>query len=96
MKQYRHGDLLIVEVPICPKGTLLDHRILAHGEATGHAHRIDERAELRETDGQLYVRVEREARLTHEEHATITLPQGYYRVVRQREYTPAAPRWVED
>lgn len=96
MKQYRHGDLLIMEVPLCPKGTLLDHRILAHGEATGHAHRVDERAELREQDGQLFLRVSQETRLTHEEHATITLPQGYYRVVRQREYTPASPRYVED
>ena len=41
MKPYRNGDLLIVEVPFCPQGALLDHRILAHGEATGHAHRVD-------------------------------------------------------
>ena len=95
MKQYRHGDLLIVEVPVCPAGVPHPERILAHGEATGHAHRIDD-AQLYEYDGTLYFRVARDARLTHEEHATITLPSGSYRVVRQREYVPSSTRWVED
>lgn len=34
--------------------------------------------------------------LTHQEHATITVDPGAYRVVRQREYTPVAPVRVVD
>jgi hypothetical protein len=32
------------------------------------------------------------ARVVHEEHGAISLPRGWYRVVRQREYTPGAVR----
>jgi hypothetical protein len=32
----------------------------------------------------------------HEEHGAIPLPRGWYRVVRQREYTPGAVRIVAD
>ena len=35
-------------------------------------------------------------RLMHEEHAPITLPKGWYRVIRQREYVPGAVRVVAD
>ena len=34
--------------------------------------------------------------LQHEEHGQIDLDPGVYRVSRQREYTPSAPRWVLD
>ena len=36
------------------------------------------------------------ADLIHEEHATITLPQGIYLVWMQREYSPEAIRRVID
>ena len=32
----------------------------------------------------------------HEEHGAITLPKGWFRVVRQREYVPGAVRPVAD
>jgi hypothetical protein len=35
-------------------------------------------------------------RVVHEEHAVVTLPAGWYRVVRQREYVPGAVRLVAD
>lgn len=38
----------------------------------------------------------RAAELRHEEHGTIVLPRGTYRVVRQREYSPEAIRAVAD
>ena len=34
--------------------------------------------------------------LKHDEHSTIELPQGNYRVTRQREYSPTAIRNVAD
>jgi hypothetical protein len=32
----------------------------------------------------------------HQEHATIAVPAGNYRVIRQREYSPERIRRVED
>ena len=34
--------------------------------------------------------------VVHEEHATITLSSGYYRVWRQREYSPEEIRVIRD
>jgi hypothetical protein len=34
--------------------------------------------------------------LVHEEHATITIDPGVYRVQRMREYAPEAPRRLAD
>ena len=36
------------------------------------------------------------AAVTHDEHATIMLPPGAYRVIRQREYAPEEVRYVAD
>jgi hypothetical protein len=36
------------------------------------------------------------ALLTHDEHATIEVPKGFYEVVIQREYSPSQIRRVED
>lgn len=38
----------------------------------------------------------RAAELRHDEHQTIVLPRGTYRVIRQREYSPEAIRQVAD
>ena len=43
-----------------------------------------------------FLSVEAEVALTHDEHATITLPPGQYRVRRQREFAPEAPVYVTD
>lgn len=83
--------------------------VLAHGEITGHHHAIaDERAELLAPDGSEFVTVDEAAELyllvhgtepvalVHEEHATITVAPGAYKVVRQREYQPEQIRRVAD
>jgi hypothetical protein len=45
----------------------------------------------------LYLRVLAErATVVHQEHGPIVLPQGAYRVWRQREYTPQGIRRVVD
>jgi hypothetical protein len=83
--------------------------VLAYGEATGHAHVVTAVDPSATVDAELlirpddqrdlevrFLRVEREARLVHDEHATIPLDPGVYRVVRQREYAPEAIRNVAD
>ena len=90
----RQGDVLLVAVPAIPADAVRQARhgrlVLAEGEATGHAHAIAEpdAREFRVGD-ERFVLVRSAAQLIHEEHATIDLPPGAYRVVIQREYVPA-------
>jgi hypothetical protein len=65
---------------------------------TGHTHRVEPRdaAELFESAGMLFLRVRAPARVVHEEHAPIALDPGTYRVWRQREYSPAEIRTIQD
>jgi hypothetical protein len=97
---YRHGDVLLAAVPVLPANAKpMAGLILAHGELTGHAHRIREAgaAQLFAQGGFTYLRVTAaKATLVHEEHRPIELPTGVYRVWQQREYTPTAIRTVLD
>lgn len=86
--------------------------VLAHGEVTGHAHVVLSGKETGRTKGTVEFEEFREneqapaaqilkvkgraAELRHEEHGTIVLPRGTYRVIRQREYSPAEIRQVAD
>lgn len=102
---YRQGDVLIVPADRVPADQKRQPRdagrvVLAYGEVTGHAHAIrDVGAELYGSDLDarfLEVLAEGGVELVHEEHATITIPPGAYRVIRQREYSPESERWVAD
>lgn len=99
--QYRHGDVMVerIEKPDGELGRSLPHTTLAHGEVTGHSHRISERgaAKLyqRPMDFILEVTADK-ATLVHEEHGPIELAPGFYRVWRQREYSPERIRLVAD
>ncbi len=98
---YRQGDVLIRRIKSLPtqKAQPRLTGILAYGEVTGHAHRIEDltHAEVLELAEGLYLRVGAEGvRIVHEEHAPVTLPAGNYQVEIQREYTPAEIRNVAD
>lgn len=90
---WRQGDIFIERVFSVPAGAVIQaDLVLAEGEITGHSHRVDhpDTANLFEADGQFYLQVIADrADVIHEEHGTITLPRGMYRVWRQREYDPA-------
>ena len=105
MNQYRQGDVLLIRVAKAPR--LARHIkakpgriVLAEGETTGHAHRLEvELADLLEdATGRRFVEMPVPGRLVHEEHGAIDVPAGVYEVVRQREYVPEshAPRPVAD
>lgn len=109
MKQYRQGDVLIERVEAAELGQKVKRDngrvVLAYGEVTGHAHAIADRgAELYEPKQDtenlqvrfLRVLAEGGVDLRHEEHSTITIPKGDYRITRQREYAPEAIRNVAD
>jgi len=97
---FRHGDVLVMAVPEIPAhAKRRNHLVLAHGEMSGHSHRIAERgaAEVYELTGETYLRVlSQPATLVHDEHAAIPLPVGTYRFWKQREYTPQAIREIRD
>ena len=97
MECYRQGDVLVVRISDVPESAFPVPRedgrlVLARGEATGHAHVIDDqRAALvspAEAEELFLLVYADEVLLEHDEHDPISLPEGKYRVVRQREYSP--------
>lgn len=103
---YRQGDVLILPLDeeAAPAAILglspvaRDARgrlVLALGEVTGHAHAVVGPGELYRSADPLApgcLHVPSGARVVHEEHGAISLPRGWYRVMRQREYVPGAFR----
>src|SRR5437763_4249765 len=99
----RQGDLLLVPVAAVPERArrLRSGRlVLLTGEATGHAHVVeDERASLHGWSSLRYLQVvgARPALLVHEEHDPLPVSPGVYEVRRQREDVPQrSARWVAD
>lgn len=105
MKQFqiRQGDVMLEKIKILPanikpvnaeNGRL----IIARGEVTGHCHAVEERAGnmFVGEDGRIFLSVEHDTEIVHEEHGTIELPEGIYVYTPQREYTPEAVRNVAD
>ncbi len=84
---WQQGDVLIQRVSEV-KGKKLNHLCLAKGEVTGHYHEITKGdTELYEHEGTMFLKVKsEEAELTHQEHNTITLPKGDYKIGRVQEY----------
>jgi hypothetical protein len=103
---FRQGDVLIVPVAALPAKLKPVKRengrvILAHGEVTGHAHAIKNKRAALFRDPKLaaifmHVSGDAPVALEHDEHDTISVPPGDYRVIRQREYHPEEIRNVAD
>lgn len=82
--------------------------VLAYGEVTGHCHAmVEPDVALLEREvvlpggtkeKQMFLRVgaPKGAKLTHQEHSTVTVPPGTYTVKRQREYSRGEVRQVLD
>ncbi|MEV0159723.1 hypothetical protein ACGFJC_50395 [Nonomuraea fuscirosea] len=93
---YRQGDILLMPIPeeTAPVVSLSQPRdargrlVLSYGEGTGHAHAIPGPGTL--SRGFLHLPVG--GRLVHEEHAAISLPKGWYRVIRQPKDVPGPHR----
>ena len=100
MECWRQGDVLLIRVDKIPEGlTKAKDLVLAHGEVTGHAHRILSRKGVARwvAERLQYLEITRpKALLKHEEHATVELPAGKYEVLIQVEYSPGALRSVVD
>jgi hypothetical protein len=97
---------------VAPSGTIEENvegaaLVLAEGEESGHRHAIRERVTMfrddrlaRDIPEGLYIGHVQVgsayARVTHEEHAPLTLPRGTYRIRRQRELGPRDARVLAD
>lgn len=95
----RHGDILLIPRSAPETGThgqSGERLVLAEGEATGHAHVLEGLSTAVRVRRQAYVHVMEPAMLRHEEHRHVEVPPGWYEIVRQRVYTPQAPRTVAD
>ena len=88
MKLYQQGDVLCKTISIpAGAGKKDGKKVLAEGEATGHAHVVEGDAELLELGDRLFLRVlSGNARVIHEEHKPIEIPPGEYEIERVREY----------
>lgn len=95
----RHGDVVIVRCAEKPATQGKPTNVLAEGEATGHAHRVDRAKALRiansETQRLLDI-AHKAVTLDHEEHKAQKIPRGTYRTGIQAQYTPEGLRRVID
>lgn len=99
MTWYRHGDVIIR--PISKEEydglsglTVKKDYVLAYGEATGHHHKLKAKSGGAQvmvapgtTEAQAFS-LKEGTELVHEEHRTITIPKGYYKVEFEKEYEP--------
>lgn len=87
--QVRQGDLLI-EVSELPKeARKLETQVVAYGEVTGHAHRVEGNGVLfADAEDNTYIQTgDNVSTLIHDEHGPISLPKNQIlKVTRQREY----------
>jgi len=103
MTQFRQGDVffeLVEEAPNVEKLKKTEDATLAYGEVTGHSHRIETMegvSRFLDELGDSYLFSEQDIAVRHEEHAGIDLPgKQWWKVRRQREYTPQGERRVLD
>ena len=83
---WQQGDVLMEPVSRI-KGERLAHKRLAEGEATGHAHvAVADDVVIYEEGETIYLDAPTGTEIAHEEHATVTLPPGTYRVRKVREF----------
>lgn len=99
MKMYRQGDILLMESERPRWGNAVPRAdlIVAYGETTGHKHEFEGDVSLIDFGRDaLYAEVHAYAKLVHDEHDTIEIPEGFYRVVRQREFDGEHIRQIAD
>lgn len=85
---YQQGDVLLTKIENLPDGGKKHSNVLAEGEATGHTHRAtgENVAVLEGEKEELFLSAPSGATIVHEEHKTLEVPPGYYRVRQVREY----------
>jgi len=92
MEYYQQGDVLIKLVVAIPSDskqfqTEEANPVLARGEVTGHAHRVVGAVWMfRNPDGEVFMKAPGRITIVHEEHRTLQIPPGIYKIEAVREY----------
>lgn len=87
MKWIRHGDVVLKRVDSV-KGNQksMNECILAEGEVTGHFHKLKGQILESVFEKERFIEIKsQEAVLSHNEHDSLTIPKGKYKVLIQRE-----------
>lgn len=103
-KMFQQGDVLLHGVKevegkeVFPQDTVF---ILAEGEVTGHRHKIVATKSVKmfkTSSGEIYLEITEKTPLLHEEHGTIVITPGKYKVstVREWDHFEQAAREVQD
>jgi hypothetical protein len=91
---YRHGDVLFERIEVAPSDSRRTQtedektEVVQRGESTGHAHIIDDMAgiDLFSVFWERFLSAGKKFTITHEEHKSLTIPAGNYRIHIAREY----------
>ncbi len=86
MTMYRQGDLLFEKVADARRLRRVEDGVIARGETTGHAHRVENGTLSYGVSGTMLIDAGPETAVTHEEHDRIELEPGIWLVHRQEEY----------
>lgn len=89
-ENYRQGDVEILPLkssPIPKKAVRVDSKILAQGEVTGHHHGFSQDAAVvcYKDGSDMFIDVQDESVLFHQEHNVFPIPLGTYKVLIARE-----------
>lgn len=96
MKNIQQGDIFLERINDIPKGAKFIRKDkIAFGEITGHSHHA-KGVMVMEKEGQEYLDVPSDNKITHEDHPAIDLPKGKYKIRIQQEYFPDGSRNVKD
>lgn len=99
-KLIQQGDVLIFSGAAIPKSAKqLESRALREGEHTGHSHAaVSDDVLLFIQDGVLFMRAPSGTEIVHEEHHSVTVPPGDYRIgaVREFDYLANMSRAIMD
>ena len=94
--QIRQGDVMVERIEELPSDavpveTKEKRVVLAYGEVTGHCHQIKSGAKEFNFSGDKFGKrllkiSNKPVNIDHEEHSTIQIPKGTYRIIQQMEY----------
>jgi len=86
---YWQGDVMLKEIESLPlKLIQRKNGLVAEGEQTGHAHIIESGAvfEVLNQPSKLFVVANQDTKIIHDEHHAISLKEGLYEVIIQKEF----------
>ncbi len=82
----RQGDVILEKVDsIKGKAINKSSTVLAWGEVTGHKHLLSGQIIESVHKDERFLDLKTDCELVHEEHETLTVPSGLYKVLLQRE-----------